>query len=227
MSIDNGSNEGGVLVYNYADVYPAKTAGPVSVINPQNTHGLPVAGIAIQPGTGNLYVGTFYTGASDAGIYTYTASSSYANSSGTQLASYYNDASIDAYIANLAFDASGNLWFTEFDGSNAGTATAYEDNFLICYKAANKNNYYKIINTTTASYTSTSRAGGAGPSVYLLSQPEGLAFDASGNLWLGNNNDNYACNPAGDGTLAKISASWITGTLFQPTLWCICDSAYG
>lgn len=214
LSIDNGNNEGGVLVYNYADVYPTKTAGPVSVINPQNTHGLPVAGIAIQPSTGNLYVGTFYTGASDAGIYTYTAASGYANSSATQLASYYNDASIDQYIANLVFDASGNLWFTEFDGTNYGTATAYTNHFLICYKAANKNNYFKIINTTTKSYTA-NHPGGGTTAVYLLSQPEGITFDASGNLWLGNNNDNFGCNTAGDGTLVKINSSWITGTLFS------------
>jgi hypothetical protein len=213
-SIDNGSGEGGVLVYNYADVYPSKTAGPVSVINPQNATGLPVAGIAIQPSTGNLYVGTFYTGASDAGIYTYTASSGYANSSAAQLASYNNDNSIDQFIANLTFDASGNLWFTEFDGSNQGTGTAYQDHFLICYKAANKNNYFKIVNPSST-YSSTSLAGGAGPNVYLLSQPEGIAFDASGDLWLGNNNDDYACNSAGDGTIVKISASWITGTLFS------------
>ena len=209
VSIDNGNNQGGVLVYNYADVYPTKTSGPISVINPQNTSGLPVAGIAIQPSTGDLFVGTFYTGASDAGIYTYTAASGYANSSATHLASYNNDNSIDKYIANLAFDASGNLWFTEFD------ATASANQFLICYRAANKNNYYAIVNPATQIYASTSRAGGAGPNVYLLSQPEGIAFDASGNLWLGNNNDDFACNSAGDGTLVKINASWITGTLFS------------
>jgi hypothetical protein len=209
VSIDNDNGEGGVLVYNYADVYPAKTAGPVSVINPQNTTGLPVAGIAIQPSTGNLYVGTFYTGASDAGIYVYTAASGYANSSATQLASYNNDNSIDKYIANLAFDASGNLWFTEFDSAAAA------NQFLICYKNVNKVDYYEIVNPATQTYTAAPPSGGAGTSVYLLSQPEGITFDASGNLWLGNNNDNYACNTAGNGTLVKINASWITGTLFS------------
>ena len=208
VSIDNGNNQGGVLVYNYADVYPTKTAGPVSVINPQNAAGLPVAGIAIQPSTGNLYVGTFYTGASDAGIYFYTAASGYSNSSATQLASYNNDASIDKYIANLAFDALGNLWFTEFDN------TTYDAQFLICYKNLDKNSYYKIINPATKTYTANPPGGGAGTSVYLLSQPEGITFDASGNLWLGNNNDDYAVNNAGDGTLVEISASWITTTLF-------------
>jgi hypothetical protein len=208
VSIDNGNGEGGVLVYNYTDVYPAKTAGPVSVINPQNATGLPVAGIAIQPSTGNLYVGTFYTGASDAGIYFYTASSGYAGSSAAQLSSYYNDNSVDKYIANLAFDASGNLWFTEFDSA------AYTNQFLICYPAVNKSNYIEISNNPTQ-YSTTSLTGVAGPSVYLLSQPEGITFDGGGNLWLANNNDNFACNGAGDGTLVKISATWITDTFMN------------
>ena len=210
VSIDAGNGTGGVLVYNYASVYPTKTGGPAAVLKPQNTSGLPVAGIAIQPSTGNLFVGTFYTGASDAGIYTYTASSGYANSSAVQFASYNNDPSVTTYIADLAFDAAGDLWFTEFDGN-----TSSSGNYLICYKGANKNNYYKIINPTSKAYTATPPSGGAGTAVYLLSQPEGIAFDASGNLWLGNNNDDYLCNNAGDGTLVKISASWITGTLFS------------
>jgi hypothetical protein len=208
VSIDNGSNEGGVLVYNYADVYPAKTAGPISVINPQNTTGLPVAGIAIQPSTGDLYVGTFFTGASDAGIYVYTASSTYANSSATQLASYYNDNSIDKYIANLAFDGSGNLWFTEFDSA------AYPNQFLIVYPGVNKSQYHGVVNIPTQ-YSSNSLSGGAGASVYLLSQSEGIAFDAVGNLWLANNNDNFGINGAGNGTLVKIPVSWITDTLMN------------
>ena len=208
VSIDAGNNTGGVLVYNYADVYPSKTAGPVAVIKPQTTAGLATAGIVIQPSTGNLFLGTFFNGSSDAGIYQYTAASGYV--SGSQFASYYNDASVDAYVANLTFDASENLWFTEFDGNNNANG-----NFLICYKAANKSNYYKIVNPASQTYTSTALAGGAGPTVYLLSQPEGLAFDPSGNLWLGNNNDDYNCNTSGDGTLVKINASWITGTLFS------------
>ena len=208
VSFDAGNGTGGVLVYNYADVYPAKTAGPVAVIKPQTTAGLATAGIAIQPSTGNLFLGTFFDGTNDAGLYEYTASSGYAT--GSQFASYFNDASVDSYIADIAFDASGNLWFTEFDGNNTAAG-----NYLICYKAANKSNYYKIVNPGTANYASVSLSGGAGPTVYLLSQPEGIAFDASGNLWLGNNNDDYNCNPSGDGTLVKISAGWITGTLFN------------
>lgn len=208
VSIDAGNGTGGVLVYNYNAVYPAKTGGPTAVIKPQTTSGLPCAGITIQPSTGNLFIGTFYTGSSDAGIYMYTATSGY--SSGSQFASYYNDASIDAYIANLNFDASGNLWFSEFDGS-----TAASGNYLICYKSANKSNYYKIINASTATYSSTALSGSGISSVYLLSQPEGVAADRSGNIWLANNNDNYACNAAGEGTVIKIKASWITGTLFS------------
>jgi hypothetical protein len=209
VSIDNGSGSGGVLVYNYADVYPTKTAGPISVINPQNATGLPTVGMAIQPGTENLYIGTFYTGASDAGIYMYTFTSGYANSSATQVASYNNDNSIDKYIANLQFDLSGNLWFTEFD------AAAAANQFLICYPGANKSQYHAIVNPISKNYTALSPSGGHNIAVYLLSQPEGIAFDGSGNLWLGNNNDDYPCNNAGDGTLVKISSSWITGTLLN------------
>jgi hypothetical protein len=207
VSIDDGNGDGGVLVYNYADVYPSKTAGPVSVLKPENTNGLPVAGITVQPGTGDLYIGTFYTGASDAGIYKYTAASGYTNASVTQVASYNNDNSIDKYIANLAFDGAGNLWFTEFDAPAAG------NQFLVCFKGNNKNNYYKIVNTANKDYSATPPAGsGTGTSVYLLSQPEGITFDASGNLWLGNNNDDYAANNNGDGTLVRLDHSWINGT---------------
>jgi Secretion system C-terminal sorting domain len=208
VSFDAGNNTGGVLIYNYADVYPTKTVGPAAVIKPQTTAGLACAGIAIQPSTGNLFIGTFYNGSSDAGIYEYTASSSY--TSGIQFASYYNDASVDAYVANLAFDPSGNFWFTEFDGNNNAAG-----NYLICYEGCNKDNYYKIVNTANKAYTAAPLTGGAGVNVYLLSQPEGIAFDASGNLWLGNNNDDYNCNDAGQGTLVKINANWITGTLFN------------
>ncbi len=209
VSVDAGNNMGGVLVYNYADVYPTKTATAPTVLKP-GTAGLSTAGIAIQPSTGNLYVGTFTSGTgSDGGIFVYTKASGYNPSSVTQLASY-SDPSIDLFVANLTFDASGNLWFTEWHGDNDPS-----HNFVVCYLGANKNNYYTITNSLAANMTSVSLAGGAGPSVYLFSQPEGLAFDANGNLWVGNNNDQYACNSAGQGTLAEISATWIATYLLN------------
>ena len=211
VSVDAGNNMGGVLIYNYADVYPTRTATAPTVLKP-GTSGLSTAGIAIQPSTGDLYVGTFTNGTgSDGGIFVYTNASGYAASSVTQLASY-NDPSIDLFVANLAFDASGNLWFTEWHGDNLPA-----HNFIMCYAGVNKSNYYSIVNPVNATYASTALAGGAGPNVYLLSQPEGLAFDANGNLWVGNNNDQYACNSAGQGTFVKINAGWISGSLLNQT----------
>ena len=81
--------------------------------------------------------------------------------------------------------------------------------FLICYKGLNKNDFYKIINRPTNNdYTATSISS-ASINVHLLSAPEGIAFDASGNLWLGNNNDFAKTNNSGEGTLVKINKAWL------------------
>lgn len=200
---DNG-DKGGVLMYNYADVYPAKSAVPPAVLKFGLPNGLSAAGIAINPANGDLYVPTFHVSGSDGGVYMYTAASNY-----TALSHFsdFNDNSVAEICANLAFDAKGNLWMTTWSPDNDPS-----HHFLICYKGLSKSNFYKIINTNTKSYTATN-VGGSTINVHLLSAPEGIAFDPAGNAWLGNNNDFAKTNNAGEGTLVKINASWITSVL--------------
>jgi hypothetical protein len=71
---------------------------------------------------------------------------------------------------------------------------------------------YKITNMPSKAYTAHDVADGA-INVHLLSAPEGIAFDPSGNLWLGNNNDDILTNNAGEGTLVKISEARISSIL--------------
>jgi len=210
VSFDFG-NSGGVLIYNFSDVYPSRTANAPIVIKPGGNTGNSSAGMAINPSNGDLYIATFHNSPNDGGVYKYTAASNYAT--GSQFSSYNNDASVAFICANLTFDSSGNLWMTTWDFSTAANA-----HFLICYKASggvlSKNNFYKITNAASASYSATDINGAAHNSLHVLSAPEGIIFDSSGNLWLGNNNDGGAnTNPVGQGTLVKVNAAGIASIL--------------
>ncbi len=209
VSFDLGLQKGGVLVYNMLDI-----AAPPTALKPGNGNGYPCAGMCINPANGDLYIATFTVNGQGGGIYYSTAASGYTNANNL---SDYTHPSVDTYCANIYIDASNNLWFTTWSGN-----TNAAEMFLVCYKDLNKSNYYKIVNQATKSYTATSTAG-VSASVYLLSAPEGLVRDASGNLWLGNNNDFSAVNTttvAGittyNGTLVKINNAFITNLLTQP-----------
>lgn len=212
VSFDLGIVQGGVLVYNMLDI-----TAPPTVIKPGGTTGTPCAGMAIQPSTGNLYIATFSGGGNgaDGGIYYSTAASGYTNS--TLFAGYNNSNAIDLYTANVYFDGSNNLWATTWSGNTDATQM-----FLVCFKNTVASDYRKIINTATKAYTAISTAG-ASASVHLLSAPEGMARDASGNLWVGNNNDFSAVNTTTvnnvttyNGTLVKINNAFVTNLLAQP-----------
>jgi hypothetical protein len=202
FDIEN-QGKGGVLIFNYSDIYPSKTATSPIVVKPGNIKGLPSAGIAINPQTGDLYIPTFNIG-QDSGIYKYTAASGYVTSS--QFASFNGDNSVAQICANLAFDKQGNLWMTTWSENNIP-----DNHFLICYKGLNKDDYFKITNESAPVYNATSRAGTIINALNLLSAPEGIGFDSDGNLWIGNNNDFAKTNNAG--TLVKINASWINTML--------------
>jgi Secretion system C-terminal sorting domain len=204
VSFDIGFQRGGVLVYDMLNM----NLWPIA-IKPGGGVGNPSAGIAIQPATGNVYIASYHGGVNggEGGIYYSTAANNYATV--TKFAGYTSSNSVDYYSANLAFDSANNLWATTWNSS----ATASQM-FLICYKNTIATNYYKIVNTAAKSYTATS-TGGVSKTVHLLSAPEGMVRDASGNLWLGNNNDFNAVNNAGEGTLVKISNAWITSLLTQ------------
>ncbi len=205
---------GGVLIYNFADVYPSRTATPPTVIKPGTAAaGLPTIGMAINPANGDLYYGTAYTGgANDAGVYYAIGVCGYL--AGSQFASFFSDPSVAAVCANLAFDTSGNLWMTTFMGD-----TVAAHNYLICYKGLTKANYYAVVNAPTKIYTATSVSDSV-INVNLLSAPEGIAFDRLGNLWLGNNNDDGGgdnCNLPGQGTLVKLGKAWLDSLLASPS----------
>lgn len=197
VSLDFFGGKGGVLIYRLADLLPTKSSNPpYRVIKPGNADGFASIGIAIQPSTGDLYIPT-----AGNGIWKSTANSGYSTAT---------DLGIPAptkkgFCANLAFDASGNLWMTAFDINSMPAA-----HILVCFKGANPNEPYIIGNSPSPTYVAVNNPNPC----HLLSAPEGLAFDAAGNLYLANNNeDGYRTNPSGFGTLVKLKASAINGIL--------------
>ncbi|MDB5388334.1 MAG: repeat containing protein [Planctomycetaceae bacterium] len=203
VSIDcNG--QGGVLIYDFAEIFPIRTSDPI-VVKPGPVNGLSSTGIAVEPVSGDLYIPTIVFGMEDAGVFVASAASNYTAIS--QFSSFNSDNSVAENCANLAFDGKGNLWMTTFSPS-----ASPDEHFLICYKGLDKSAYYKVVNSATKIYVATSQAGVA-INVHLLSGPEGIAFDAAGNLWLGNNNDDFPTNNAGEGTLVRISAAYLNTLL--------------
>jgi hypothetical protein len=199
VSIDRDFNGGGVLMYKLADIFPRNGVNPVALL-PNGGAGIPSAGMAIHPRTGDLFVATFNGG----GIWRFAAP---AYTSGTQFAS---GAPLKSVTANLAFDKAGNLWASTWDFS-----TNVSSHAVVCFKGAVASDSYTL---TNAPITATDPAG-ASEILNAFSAPEGLAFDAIGNLWVANNNDgdSYRTNPNGKGTVTKIEAAKITSLLAAPS----------
>lgn len=161
IAIANGNGDkGGILIYNYTDIYPARNANLPAVLKFGIPDGLSAAGIAINPQNGDLYVPTFHVNGNDGGVYIYTADSGY-----TTMIHFsdFSDNSVAEICANLAFDGKGNLWMTTWSPDNDPL-----HHFLICYKGLDKNDFYKITNTPTKSYTATDVTGNS-ITVHLLS----------------------------------------------------------
>lgn len=184
-------------------------------------------GMAIEPGTGNLYVGTH----GDTGNASVTVFNRFAGTattpdawavSGTALLTDGNSGGIAGVVANVAFDLHGNLWATTFDSGGS---------YLCCFPAPpNPGKYVKLMsrNTTPESQLPSTliEPGVTGfappavaPSLYTLSCPEGIAFDPAGNLWLGNNNEdtgflNPQYNGGGGGSLLRIAGGWLDSLLY-------------
>jgi hypothetical protein len=219
VSYDFGSN-GGVDVYRFTSIAnliaSPPTIGAPTRLNLNNS----AVGMAVHPGTGDLYVATFSGGDGNGGVFHYTKGAS-GYTYKAQFASYqsaYNN--VAEYCANLAFDLHGNLWMTTFN--DAGTT----DQFLICftqvYPTADSSKFFKFTNGgQIAAANLVTLPGSAtvppGP-LYPLSQPEGIAFDPLGNLWLADNCDDFATSGGGNGMLLKINSSWIQSTLQNATL---------
>lgn len=146
---------------------------------------------------GNDYVGMAFSAAGEL----YAAEGSFANNRifrytgtakpypGPALAALSNYASrtdmgnagMQSYFANLAFDATGNLWVSD-----------YLNHRVVVFDKANLGgtNTFHVLTSLTGSIpvANTDAALNANTS-HLFAEPEGLDFDAGGNLWVANNND--------------------------------------
>ena len=196
-----------------------------------------ICGMAIQPGTRDLYVATFSNDITNGsgsttnpgGIFAFTSASGYATSKyGTQAdgnpASFvdYNSTwnAVADVCANIAFDPHGNLWMTTYTaGSSSPT-----DHFLICFtqvdgNPASSQYFFKLTNGARLPVLQLpgSQSTVSGP-LYPLSEPHGIAFDPLGNLWMANNSDDSSVNGlnaagAREGSLLRLDRSWIDANL--------------
>jgi hypothetical protein len=84
-------------------------------------------------------------------------------------------------FGDIAFDGSGNLWVADYNNNSV----------LVLPKATlGGSNAYAIATGSGASFpVANSNAGLATNTSYVFASPEGVGFDGSGNLWVGNNND--------------------------------------
>ncbi len=91
------------------------------------------------------------------------------------------NAAATSYFANLAFDAADNLW-----------ASDYRNHRLVAFDAATlggTNTHHVLPNLNTVLPVSTTDPALGAATDHLFAEPEGLDFDAAGNLWVANNND--------------------------------------
>ena len=183
-------------------------------------------GMAIQPGSGNLYVATH--GDSDqynACITVFVMKKGTPGKANSWTApcvpilTFNNDNGISQVAADIAFDLHGNLWLSSF-ASYSSTTPPY--NFLACYlqppaipvksSPASPKTGLVFINGDPLPSTNVLTPG-SGSDFVPLSGPEGIAFDPAGNLWVCNNSAESANVDQGAGTLVMISSLWIENQL--------------
>jgi hypothetical protein len=203
---------GVVCVYNLSSLVPVLSPGAMPnayILLPNG----PI-GIALQPGSGDLYIATdsggFSPGPNGGGVYMVPkpvagwnslASSASAPTNPTQILDQNSQGSLQV-CSNLAFDLHGNLWMTvigPFSGATPG-------NGLVCLQIPGNSAPYPALFFTDTPATDPSvtsptldptlpsaslTGAGATPLLYAFSAPEGLAFDPDGNLWIANNNEDY------------------------------------
>jgi hypothetical protein len=199
ISFDNDPL-GGVLIYNHNDLFPVRNSNPPVIISTAA-----VAGIAIHPVTGDLYVAKFNTtvpAVISGKITRYTKASGYSAGSAYDLPIPDNWVN---YFTGIAFDDLGNLWTGNLD-----------EHRLVCFTASsNYDNFYVIGNGMTLTYQANILTGGVA-TVYLLSAPEGFARDGAGNIWFSNNNDWSHTNNPGEGTFGRIDHNYIPYLMTLP-----------
>jgi hypothetical protein len=177
-------NVGCQRLYKFTDYINQGAAATVTLINNVNSD---YVGMAFDA-TGKLYTaqGSYL----DNYIVSYTSTMAGAGNT------YIGNAGKTSYFANMAFDAAGNLWVSDYQNHRIVVSTAGNINFSTNYREFNTVSSFGNIpvgNTTMGLNSNTNT---------LLSRPEGIAFDAAGNLWVGNNNDNGSNS---NGTVVKIT----------------------
>jgi sugar lactone lactonase YvrE len=145
------------------------------------------------------YTGTnkAYPGAASAAVNNYSARVDVGNAGAT------------SYFANLAFDTTGNLW-----------ASDYLNHRLVVFDAANlggTNTHHVLANLDASIPVANTDAALGGDASHLFAEPEGIDFDAAGNLWVANNNDGGAGGVQNPRTsLVKITAA-LQAAVLAPT----------
>lgn len=166
-----------------------------------------IAGVSQVTNFGNDYVGLAF----DADGNLYASEGDYLNTHIVKYTSADNYATridlgnglITSYFANITFDSAGNLWATDYF-NNRVIAIASSDlstpdaNFhALSSNSTNWNASNGHVENTIGSLQNSAVAS-------AFSQPEGIAFDGSGRLWIANNNDSHTNEAA---TLVRISTS--------------------
>jgi hypothetical protein len=203
-----------------------------------------VCGMAIQPGTKDLYVATFSNditnGAANTtnpgGVFAFTSASGYtASKYGTIDATNgkynsfvdYNSPweAVADVCANLAFDPHGNLWMTTYTAGDTDPAT----HFLVCFTQVDGNpassaKFFKLSNGGQLAVTPLPNTQSTWTSpLYPFAEPHAISFDPLGNLWMANNNDDTLVNPPvvtdgpSGGSLLRLERAWIDTHLLTNT----------
>lgn len=170
-----GNNQGIYKFPNYGNNPTSSLVNVQQITNVSTDY----VGITLDS-NGNLYTseGSYL----DTHIVKYTASSNYS----TRID--LGNGGLVSYFSNIAFDSTGNLW-----------ATDYKNNRIIAINLVDLNTSnasFHVCNTNTTTWNT---SGGTNANLtsdlniktihLAFSQPEGLAFDSNGYLWVANNND--------------------------------------
>ena len=193
-------------IYRFPN-YGLNPATAIANVSQVTNVGNDYVGIAFDA-AGNLYAAEGSYG--DNNLVKYTAASGYTSSVNL------GNGGLTSYFANLAFDNSGNLW-----------ASDYWNDRIVGIAATDLNTPNSIFHVLTTSAADWSQSGGviANTNAALsskvvhtvFSQPEGLAFDYGGNLWVANNNDGSGTQTNDAATIVKISPTLLTAVIDNVT----------